>query len=122
MALKGIITATTKNIRISPKKVAPVMNLVRGMDLVRAKVQLAFDTTKAARLILKTLKSAEANAVNNKNLNINNLYVSDLQVSGGTLIKRGRPGSRGHYSPILKRTSHFYVGLDERVSSKKELK
>lgn len=118
--LKGIATSTTKNIRISPKKVAPVMNLVRGKSLLAAKIQLAFDKTKAAKLILKAIKSAEANAKNNLNLNPKNLFISDLQVGGGTMLKRGRPGSRGHFMPILKKTSHIFVGLNEQAKEGKK--
>ncbi|HSX39486.1 MAG TPA: 50S ribosomal protein L22 [Candidatus Saccharimonadales bacterium] len=110
---KATVYAKTKNVRISPKKVAPVMNLVRNKSLTEAKILLSFDRSKAAKLVLKTLKSAEANAKHNLSLNPANLYVADLQVSGGTTIKRMRIVARGRTSPILKRTSHFIVGLSE---------
>lgn len=110
---KATVYAKENNIRIAPKKVAPVMNLVRNKSLSEAKVLLAFDTTKAAKLILKALKSAEANAKNNLNLNPAKLFVTDLQVNGGRTRKTGRAAARGRGAPVLKRTSHFIVGLSE---------
>lgn len=115
---KATVYAKTNNARISPKKVAPVMDIVRNKSLMEAKVILAFDSTKAAKLILKTLKSAEANAKTNNGLNPKNLYVTDLQASGGTTIKRGRIVARGRFSPILKRTSCIIVGLSEKGAIK----
>ena len=99
--------------RISPKKVAPVMDLVRGKLLEEAKLILAFDRTKAAALVLKVLKSAEANAVNNNKFDKKNLVLSELWVSGGPVQKSGNFVAKGRFSPILKRTSHIYVGLSQ---------
>ena len=90
------------------------MELIRGKNLRDAKLALIFDTTKAADMILKVLKSAEANAKHNNNLNAGSLYVSDLQVSGGQVVKRGRIVAKSRFSPIVKRTSHIVVGLSER--------
>ncbi len=111
---KALVYARENNIRIAPKKVAPVMNLVRNKSLEEAKLLLAFDKTKAAGLILKALKSAEANARNNLSLNLKNLVVSDLQVNGGVTIKRARIVAKGRSAPILKRTSHLIVGLSQK--------
>ena len=103
---------------ISPKKVAPVMNLIRGKPVYEAKVTLAFDKTKAAKLILKVLKSAEANAVNTKNLKGDKLYVSEVWVGSGPSRKWGRFAGRGRYSRILKRTSNICIGLSEKEQAK----
>lgn len=113
---KSEVYAKHMKARISPKKVAPVMDLVRGKSLKEAKLALSFDRTKAASLVLKVLKSAEANAVNNNKLDSKDLYLSELWVSGGPVYKSGQFVAKGRFSPILKRTSHIYVGLSQKGS------
>jgi large subunit ribosomal protein L22 len=111
------VYATTKTLMISPKKVAIVLDLVRGKSALEAKTILTFDPTKAAKMALKTLKSAIANAKNNLQLPESTLFVSEIHVSGGPLIKRGRIVARGRFSPVIKRTSHIVVGLSERKAN-----
>ncbi len=111
---KAVVYAKHNNARIAPKKMAVVMDIVRGKSTEEAKKILAFDETKSARMLLKVLKSAEANAKNNLNIDPSRLVVSDLQVNGGPMFKRGRFAGRGYFNPILKRTSHIVVGLSER--------
>jgi large subunit ribosomal protein L22 len=101
--------------RISPKKVAPVADLIRGKDVKEAKVILTFDTTKGSDMILKVLRSAEANAKHNNKLASDRLFVSEVWVGPGPMMKRGRIVAKSRMSPILKRTSHIYVGLSERT-------
>jgi large subunit ribosomal protein L22 len=98
--------------RISPKKLAPVADLVRGKNILDAKIALTFDPTKAAKMILKVLNSAEANALHNNKMN-NSLYVSEIWVGAGPMLKRGRLVAKSRFSPILKRTANIYVGLSE---------
>jgi len=105
--------AIHKDARISPKKVTPVLNLIRGKAIYDAKVILALDPTKAAKMILKVVKSAESNAKNAK-LPINNLLVTELWVGEAAVLKRGHATARGKFAPMLKRSSHIYVGLNER--------
>ena len=100
--------------RISPKKVAPVADLIRGKGVKDAKVILTFDTTKGSDMILKVLKSAEANAKHNNQLANDKLFVSQVWVGPGPTAKRGRIVAKSRMSPILKRTSNIYVGLSER--------
>lgn len=100
--------------RISPKKIGQVTDLIRGKGLQDAKVALTFDPTKGAEMLLKVLKSAEANAKNNAKLDIASLYVADVWIGPGPMAKRGRIVAKSRISPILKRTSHIYVGLSER--------
>jgi large subunit ribosomal protein L22 len=106
--------AILRRARISPKKVAPVLDLIRGKKIYDAKVALTFDNTKAARTVLKVLKSAEANAKNNAKLKTDGLFVEETWVSGGPVAKTGHATGKSYFSPILKRTSHIYVGLSER--------
>ena len=110
------VYAKLKYARTSTKKAGPVAELIRGKDVHEAKVILAFHQSKAAKMLLKVLKSAEANAINNSKLNGANLYVSDVQIFAGPTIKRGRIVARSRTNPILKRTSHVVVGLSERNS------
>ncbi len=98
--------------RISPKKLAPVADLVRGKNIQDAKVTLTFDPTKASQLILKVLKSAEANALHNNKMS-NALFVSELWVGPGETMKRGRLVAKSRFNPIMKRTANIYVGLSE---------
>ncbi|MFA6981574.1 MAG: 50S ribosomal protein L22 [Patescibacteria group bacterium] len=111
---KATVYAKHSSARISPKKMGAVMNLVRGKDAFDAKALLALDDSKAARILLKTIQSAEANAKNNNNIDPVKMFIDDLQVNAGAIIKRGNFGARGRFSPILKRTSHIIVGLSER--------
>ena len=90
------------------------MDLVRGKNVYDAKLTLAFDKTKAARMILKVLRSAESNAKNNHNLDADKMYLSELYVTPGRTQKWGRPGSKGRFNPILKRSSHIVVGLSSK--------
>lgn len=79
-----------------------------------AKVALAFDRTKAAKMLLKALKSAEANAKNTKGMDVSKLVVNEVFVNGGRTMKSGNFVGRGRFNPILKRTSHVYISLAER--------
>lgn len=89
------------------------MDLVRGADLEKAKIILTFDKTKAAKMLLKVLKSAEASAKNNHGLNPDHLYVSELWAGQAKPGRRPNFGARGRYSVKLTRKSHIYVGLSE---------
>jgi large subunit ribosomal protein L22 len=107
------VTAKYMGARVSPKKTALVLNLVRGKNLEEAKVILAFDKSKAAGMILKVVKSAEANAINNNKLDKSKLVVEKIWVSGAPTQKRMQPGAKGQADPRLKRYSHIYVVLSE---------
>ncbi len=109
------ITAKHMGARVSPKKVAIVLDLVRNKSVEEAKKILTFDRTKAAKIVLKVLKSAEANAINNNKMDKNNLVVNRIWVSGAPMQKKMKEGSKGRADPILKRYSHIYISLNERV-------
>jgi large subunit ribosomal protein L22 len=111
---KSQVYAKHLKARISPKKVAPVADLIREKTIQEAKVILAFDRTKAAEMLLKILRSAQANAKHNAKITEKNLFVSEVWVGPGPTYKRMRVGSRSHSDPIMKRTSNIYLGLSER--------
>lgn len=114
---RATVYAKGKYIRVQPRKVAIVMDLVRGKDASEAARILKFDTTKAAREIGKVLHSAIANARHNLSLKEDTLFVSDIQVHEGPMRKKHNFAGRGRVRPILKRTSHIVVGLSERESN-----
>jgi large subunit ribosomal protein L22 len=106
--------ATLNNVRISPRKVQIVLDLIRNKptDVALATLQL---TPKAASPILeKLVKSAIANAENNHSMNKDDLYVSECYVTPGPIMKRIMPRSHGRAYRILKRTSHITVVLKEK--------
>ncbi len=108
-----LIKSTSKYVRMSPKKIALVMGLIRGKSYEEAIRVLQFTTTKSAKLTLKTLKSAGANASANKGLKPKDLVVSVAEVHPGPILKRIRIVGRSRTSPIMKRTSHIVVGIKE---------
>lgn len=103
--------ANGKNIRISPKKLRVVAEIVRGQDAEQALKFLKFAPTKWADLMYKILASAVANAENNDNQKLSTLYISTLSVNKGIVYKRWNSVSRGRMHPILKRTSNVKLEL-----------
>ena len=106
--------ATAKYVRMSPTKLKPVTDLVRGKDLKEALAILKFTPGKGAELIEKVVKSAAANAENNFDLNPDELYVAEVYANQGPTMKRWRAGAQGRASKILKRSSHIGVTLKEK--------
>jgi len=106
--------ALAKYIRISPRKIKPIADLVRGKSVVDAKAILKFTPRKGAGYLLKVLESAIANAENNHDLNADNLIVSEVFANQGPTMKRFKAGSMGRANPILHRTSHIGVVVKEK--------
>ena len=106
--------AVAKYIRIAPRKVRVVMNLIRGKSVAEAFAILKFTPKAGADVIEKVLKSAVANAENNFDMNVDKLYVSSAYVDQGPTLKRIHPRSRGQAFGILKRTSHVTVIVSEK--------
>jgi large subunit ribosomal protein L22 len=103
-----------KHIRISPLKVRGVLNLVRGKDVGAAVADLKFCRKRAAKHVLKLVKSAVANAKQKGGIDLENLYVKKVVVDNGPIMKRWKARSRGMAHRILKRSSHISVELGER--------
>ena len=108
------VKAVAKYLRMSPTKLAPVADLVRGKDLAEALTILKFTSGKSAELVEKVVQSAAANAENNFELNPDNLFVSEILVNQGPTMKRWRAGAQGRAGKILKRSSHISVTLKEK--------
>ena len=106
--------ATAKHIRISPRKAGIVLDLIRGKQVDRALAILNFTPKAASPVIIKVLNSAIANGVNNMEMDRSTLYVAECYANPGPTLKRYVARSRGSASPMLKRTCHISVVLDEK--------
>ncbi len=100
-----------KNIRISPKKLRVIAEIVRGQKAEEALKFLKFAPKKWADFLYKVLHSAVANAENNDNQKLSTLYISTLSINKWIVYKRWNPVSRGRTHPILKRTSNIILEL-----------
>lgn len=100
-----------KNIRISPKKLRVVAEVVRNKDASWALNFLKFAPKKWADILYKVLHSAVSNAVNNNSQDVSNLYIDTLSITKWVVYKRGQPISRWRMHPILKRTSNVKLEL-----------
>lgn len=105
--------AIAKYVRMSPIKLKPVVDLVRGKDVSEALTILKFTPGKGAEIVEKVVQSALANA-DVKEMNTDNLYVAEVYANQGPTMKRWRAGSQGRASIILKRSSHVGVTLREK--------
>lgn len=103
------VRAISKDVGLSPLKVALVMDAVRGKSVHEALAMLRFIPTPGARALAKTLKSASANAENNFQLLPADLKIVGLYAEKGHVAKRFRPQARGRVSPLLKRSCHIHV-------------
>jgi len=107
------VKAIAKFVRISPRKVRPVMDQVRGKRVDEALNLLAFAPQKGAYLLRKVVQSAVANAEQNTNLDVDTLYIKRVYADEGPTLKRFRPRAMGRATRIRKRSSHLTVVLDE---------
>lgn len=111
--------ASLRNIRISPKKMNVIAELVRNMPAKKAETFLAFTPKKGAKIMKKVIASAIANATNNFKQNADELVVKEVKVSKAFTLKRAIAGSRGRSRPILKRASHVHILLEAQPTTKK---
>ena len=106
--------ATAKYVRISPRKVQIVCDLIRGKSVPQATAILMATPKAASEVLIKVLKSAAANAENNHQMDPEKLYVPETYANPGPIIKRMRPRAQGRAYRINKRTSHVTVAVKER--------
>lgn len=106
--------AVAKYVRISDRKMNVVIDLIRGKSLEEALAILTYTPKAGSEVLIKLLKSAAANAVNNNELSEDDLYVAECYANQGPTLKRIRARARGSASRIFKRTSHVTVVLKER--------
>jgi len=103
--------ARTRYVRSSPRKMRRVVDLVRGEPVQKALNTLNFMPQSACVTVIKTIKSAAANAINiaGPNLHMDDLYIKKATVDQGPTLKRFRPRAMGRASRIQKRTSHLTI-------------
>ncbi|MCL2512660.1 MAG: 50S ribosomal protein L22 [Oscillospiraceae bacterium] len=107
-------TAKATFVRIAPRKVKIVLDLIRGKDAEEAMAILKFTPKAACEPLIKLLKSAMANAENNNDMDVSRLYVAECAVSQGPTLKRMRPRAQGRGFRINKKSSHINLVLEER--------
>ncbi|SHG12096.1 50S ribosomal protein L22 [Ornithinibacillus halophilus] len=106
--------AVAKSVRIAPRKVRLVVDLIRGKDVGEAIAILRHTQRGASPVVEKVLKSAIANAEHNYEMDTDNLVISEAFVNEGVTLKRFRPRAQGRASKINKRTSHITVVVTEK--------
>lgn len=106
--------ARVKYIRIAPRKVRLVVDLIRGKAVGEALAILRLTPRGASPVVEKVLKSAVANAQNNHNMDVNRLFVKEISVDPGPTLKRFHPRAQGRAYSIMKRTSHITVVVAEK--------
>ncbi len=107
------VRARVKATRVSPKNLRVVANSVKGMRVDDAITALRFTTTPLAKIVMKAVQSAAANAENNFQMNRDGLRIVKIYADQGPTLKRFRAKPRGRVAPILKRSSHLTVIVDE---------
>ena len=108
------VKARLRFARISPRKARLVADLVRGKRSEEALNILSFTKKASARILIKLLKSAIANATQKKTIDIDRLYVKQIMVDQGPTMKRFMPRALGRATTIRKRSSHISIVLDEK--------
>lgn len=113
MSDMAVATAKATYIRIAPRKVQIVLDLIRNQPADKAMAILKYTPKAACEPLMKLLKSAIANAENNNNMDVSRLYVAECSVSQGPTLKRIRPRAQGRAYRINKKTSHITLVLKE---------
>ena len=114
MSDMAVATAKATYIRIAPRKVQIVLDLIRNQPADKAMAILKYTPKAACEPLMKLLKSAIANAENNNNMDVSRLYVAECSVSQGPTLKRIRPRAQGRAFRIRKRTSHITIVVKEK--------
>ena len=107
------VRARLKFVRVAPRKAQLVADLIRGKGSEEALNILNFTKKSAAKILIKILKSALANATQKKTIDIDRLYVKKVTIDQGPTMKRFQPRALGRATTIRKRTSHITLVLDE---------
>ncbi len=113
-------TVKLNYLRMAPRKVRSVADLVKGLSVNDAEAQLMIQTRRPAKALLKLLRSAVANAKNNMKLDPEHLFIASIRVDGGPMLKRMLPRARCSASPIQKKMSNVILtlGVNENLKSR----
>ena len=120
MVNSSIAVAKDNTIRVSPLKLGNITRLIVNLKANKAINQLKFSQKRISMHVLKVLNAAIANAENNKQLDIDNLFVREAYVGKSLSMKRFRPRAKGRASSIVKPFSKLTIVLEERKNSKSE--
>ena len=107
------VRARLRFVRIGPRKARLVADLIRGKGSEEAMNILTFTKKAAAKILIKLLKSAIANATQKKTIDIDRLYIKKIAVDQGPTMKRFQPRAMGRATTIRKRSSHITIVMDE---------
>lgn len=116
------VVATAKGVRMSPRKIGVVAALVRGRTVADALTILEHVPRRSALPVLKTVRSAQANADHNHNLKPDTLKIVEISVTPGPRLKRYRPAAHGRALPFQRRSSHIRVVVDGEARAPKKPK
>jgi len=116
------VTAVNKNVRSSTRKIALILDFIKGKKADVAIRDLEFTRKRIAHDVKKTVKSAIANAENNYQYDIDSLYIKEAYVGKSIVMKRFRPRAKGRASPIKKPFARITIVLGEKKEVKKEVK
>ncbi len=119
--MKQQAIAKLNSLRMSPRKVRLVVDLIRNKSVEDALVQLQYSKKDAARPVMKLIQSAVANADHNHKMEKNSLHIVTATVDGGAILKRWIPRAMGRATPIRKRTSHITIVLEGDVKEIKKI-
>jgi large subunit ribosomal protein L22 len=107
------VLSIMRNVPMSPQKMRELVRQIQGLNAMQAQAILAVVPRKSARLVLKTLNSAIANAENNRGLKPEGLRIKEAVAGAATTLKRFVPKARGSAGPILKRRCHIRIVLSD---------
>jgi large subunit ribosomal protein L22 len=114
-------TAQLRFLRMSPRKVRLVVDLIKKSPAIEAESLLVYSKKRAAKPLLKLLRSAMASAKSQNSVNKENLYIDKVLVNQGPSLKRYRFRAQGRVGLILKRSSHIIIVLNQLKEGKKKL-
>ena len=118
MQKNNIVKAINKNVRSSPRKIALVLNHIRGKKADIALRDLEFTRKRISKDVSKTVRSAISNAENNYQYDIDNLFIKEAYVGKSLVMKRFRPRAKGRASGIKKPFSRITIILEEKKEGK----
>ncbi len=118
------LTALAKDnmVRISPTKLSIIVNSIVNMKVSSAINQLQFSSKRVSKTVLKTVNAAVANAENNKQLDIDKLFIKEAFIGKSLRMKRWRPRAKGRAASIIKPFSKLTIVVEERTTNKKDNK
>src|SRR5262245_28323449 len=120
MTMDALAFAKARYVRVTPRKVNQILDLVRGANVESALTTLGFSKKHVAKQIEKTVRSAVANAIQgDSKLDVEDLYIKEALVGPGPIMKRWLPRAQGRATPILKRSCHITIILGAKEHKKK---